>query len=114
MAFVGDADGIDMQHHLWFIALHDQLHLAPINPNPQNVLDMGTGTGIWAIDFGTTILVRQPEHLLISPPAAMRYPSAQVIGSDLSPIQPELYVFFSTKSILSTNKPAYLQTVPSK
>jgi hypothetical protein len=64
VAFVGDADGIDMQHHLWFIALHDQLHLAPINPNPQNVLDMGTGTGIWAIDFGTTILARKPEHLL--------------------------------------------------
>jgi ubiquinone/menaquinone biosynthesis C-methylase UbiE len=34
------------------MALQDQLFLAPIKPNPQNVLDMGTGTGIWAIDFG--------------------------------------------------------------
>lgn len=36
----------------------------------QNVLDVGTGTGIWAIDF------------------ANAYPNARVIGTDLSPIQP--------------------------
>jgi methylase of polypeptide subunit release factors len=34
------------------------------------VLDLGTGTGIWAIDF------------------ADQFPSAIVIGTDLSPIQP--------------------------
>jgi cyclopropane fatty-acyl-phospholipid synthase-like methyltransferase len=34
------------------------------------VLDIGTGTGIWAIDFADS------------------YPSAEVIGTDLSPIQP--------------------------
>jgi methylase of polypeptide subunit release factors len=36
----------------------------------QNVLDLGTGTGIWAIDF------------------ADQFPSAMVIGTDLSPTQP--------------------------
>jgi methylase of polypeptide subunit release factors len=36
----------------------------------QKVLDLGTGTGIWAIDF------------------ADQYPSAVVTGTDLSPIQP--------------------------
>jgi len=34
------------------------------------VLDLGTGTGIWAIDF------------------ADQYPSASVTGTDLSPTQP--------------------------
>jgi len=48
-----------------------KLFLAPIGDNPQRVLDVGTGTGIWAIDF------------------ADQYPSASVIGSDLSPIQPQ-------------------------
>jgi ubiquinone/menaquinone biosynthesis C-methylase UbiE len=36
----------------------------------QNVLDIGTGTGIWAIDFAD-------EH-----------PESKVLGVDLSPIQP--------------------------
>ena len=32
--------------------LKGKLGLAPIK-DPQEVLDLGTGTGIWAIDFGT-------------------------------------------------------------
>ncbi len=32
--------------------LDGKLHLAPLN-HPQRVLDLATGTGIWAIDFGT-------------------------------------------------------------
>ena len=75
---------------------------------------MGTGTGIWAIGFGRTIQVKKLEYLLKLFFVAMRYPSAQVIGSDLSPIQPELYVFFSTKNCMNANKPAFLQTVTSK
>jgi len=42
-----------MQHKMWSITLDEKLHLAPIGPNPQNVLDIGTGTGIWAIEFGS-------------------------------------------------------------
>lgn len=29
-----------------------KLFLAPIGPAPQRVLDLATGTGLWAIDFG--------------------------------------------------------------
>jgi len=43
---------------------------APIT-NPQRIVDMGTGTGIWALDVGDA------------------YPEAHVIGIDLSPIQPK-------------------------
>jgi trans-aconitate methyltransferase len=46
------------------------LFRAFIGTNPQRVLDLGTGTGIWSIDF------------------ADEFPSALVIGTDLSPIQP--------------------------
>lgn len=34
------------------VLLDQELHLAPIGKNPQTVLDVGTGTGIWAIEFG--------------------------------------------------------------
>lgn len=32
--------------------MDQKLFLAPIGPSPQKVLDIATGTGIWAIDFG--------------------------------------------------------------
>ncbi|TVY52311.1 Secondary metabolism regulator [Lachnellula suecica] len=53
---------LDMQNKMWSITLSGHLHLAPIDPNPHNVLDIGTGTGIWAIDFGTL-----PPPFLIPP-----------------------------------------------
>jgi trans-aconitate methyltransferase len=62
---------LDLQHHLYYQRLDEKLFLAPISNTPQNVLDIGTGTGIWAIDF------------------ADLYPSASVIGTDLSPTQPK-------------------------
>ncbi|OCK82077.1 S-adenosyl-L-methionine-dependent methyltransferase [Lepidopterella palustris CBS 459.81] len=61
---------LDFAHHMYLLTLDNKLHLAPLE-NPQNILDVGTGTGIWAIDM------------------ADQYPSANVVGTDLSPIQPE-------------------------
>ncbi|KAI9754185.1 MAG: hypothetical protein M1815_005757 [Lichina confinis] len=65
-----EQDRLDLIHHLHNLILDGKLHLASIGRNPGRVLDVGTGTGIWAIDF------------------ADEYPSAEVIGTDLSPIQP--------------------------
>lgn len=39
----------DMKHAMVKL-LCQQLHFAPIGENPQQVLDIGTGTGIWAIE----------------------------------------------------------------
>ncbi|CZR62967.1 uncharacterized protein PAC_12864 [Phialocephala subalpina] len=64
-----EQERLDLQHHLFVMTMNNKLHLAPIT-NPQNVLDIATGTGIWAIEF------------------AQEYPSASVLGTDLSPIQP--------------------------
>jgi ubiquinone/menaquinone biosynthesis C-methylase UbiE len=47
------ANHVDMQHKMWSITLDGKLHWAPIDPNPQNVLDVATGTGIWAVEFGS-------------------------------------------------------------
>ena len=44
----------DLQHHLFLLTLDHKLGLAPPNKpdsNVKRVLDLGTGTGIWAIDF---------------------------------------------------------------
>ena len=65
-------DRLDLYHHIQTLRLDGELHLAPIGPEPQRVLDLATGTGIWAIDFGD------------------KYPTAEVLGNDISPIQPSL------------------------
>ncbi|KAF4420171.1 Secondary metabolism regulator laeA [Colletotrichum fructicola] len=47
-------DRTDMVHAMWLLTLNDRLGLAPpCNSDPKvgRVLDVGTGTGIWAIDF---------------------------------------------------------------
>ncbi|KAG6080763.1 hypothetical protein E4U16_008155 [Claviceps sp. LM84 group G4] len=59
-------------HHYLTILLDDQLFLAPLEKDKiHRVLDVGTGSGIWAIEF------------------ADRFPNASVIGTDLSPCQPQ-------------------------
>jgi trans-aconitate methyltransferase len=63
-------DRLDLQHHAFRLTLDGKLYRAPIGDNIQNVLDVGCGTGIWSIEFAD-------EH-----------PSARVLGTDLSPIQP--------------------------
>lgn len=66
-----EMDRIDMAHAKYFMLLDKKRFLAPIGENPQKVLDLACGTGIWSIDF------------------ADAYPSADVTGVDIAPIQPK-------------------------
>jgi len=61
---------LELQHTIWRLCLNGRLHIAPIAQDVHRVIDLGTGTGKWAIEF------------------ADLHPSAEVIGTDLSPIQP--------------------------
>lgn len=69
------------------MTMDNKLHLAPLT-NPQNVLDIATGTGIWAIEFGKLVLFA--KIFFSSFIIAQQYPTATVLGTDLSPIQPLL------------------------
>lgn len=44
----------DMKHAMVLNLCGGRLHYSPLD-NPQNVLDIGTGTGIWAIDCGSAV-----------------------------------------------------------
>ncbi|KAF7547507.1 hypothetical protein G7Z17_g7670 [Cylindrodendrum hubeiense] len=49
-----EQDRMDLVHHIYTLLLEGKLHLAPIGENVQRVLDLGTGTGIWAMNFAET------------------------------------------------------------
>ncbi len=46
----------DTQHDLFLHTFNYELHLAPLEGRIRNALDIGTGTGIWATQFGTSRL----------------------------------------------------------
>ncbi|KAF1988618.1 LaeA-like protein [Aulographum hederae CBS 113979] len=69
-----EKDRMDIYHKLFDVARREVLHQAPISTNsyePPRILDLGCGTGIWAIDM------------------ADKYQTAEVVGLDLVNIQPE-------------------------
>ncbi|KAH6659856.1 S-adenosyl-L-methionine-dependent methyltransferase [Truncatella angustata] len=59
-----------IEHELWRKTLRGKLYLSPIQ-RLNHVLDIGTGTGHWAFEI------------------AVKHSNSQVIGTDLSPIQPQ-------------------------
>lgn len=65
-----EQDRLDLQHHIFKLVLDGELTYTKLPRNTQSVLDVGTGTGIWAIELGDSL------------------PSATIIGVDQSPIQP--------------------------
>ena len=73
-AFPNDEEELnrmDLENHLFLMLLGGKLHHAPLK-SPQRILDLGTGSGIWAVEI------------------ADQYPSAAVVGTDLSPVQPTM------------------------
>ncbi|KAI1429773.1 S-adenosyl-L-methionine-dependent methyltransferase [Xylaria sp. FL1777] len=60
----------ELMHILVMDILDQQLFLAPMTEPPKKIMDLATGTGLWAIEMGD------------------RFPDASILGLDLSPIQP--------------------------
>ncbi|CAG8926981.1 unnamed protein product [Penicillium salamii] len=64
-----EQDRLALTHHLFKLLLGGSLHRAPI-ASATRILDIGTGTGEWALEM------------------AELHPQAYILGTDLSPIQP--------------------------
>lgn len=76
-----EQERMDLHHHIWRLLLQGDMFTAPLaisKPDDETtssgdfrILDLGCGTGIWAMDM------------------ADEFPRANVFGVDLSPIQPD-------------------------
>lgn len=64
-----EQERLDLQHSAFVQLFDNKLLLAPVPEVAQDVLDLGTGTGIWAIEY------------------ADQHPESTIVGTDLSPIQ---------------------------
>lgn len=65
-----ETERLDYQYQVLQEAVSHILHFAPLT-DPETILDVGTGTGAWAIEMGDA------------------YPTAIIEATDLSPIQPD-------------------------
>ncbi|KAH8696635.1 putative TAM domain methyltransferase [Talaromyces proteolyticus] len=67
-----EQDRLDLMHCLWKELLNGRLFRSPIHQDTgiQRILDFGTGTANWALEV------------------AELFPHVEILGSDLSPIQP--------------------------
>lgn len=75
-----EQDRLDLHHYLFKVLLGNKNYLAPIK-NPHRILDVGTGTGIWALDV------------------AEELPSAKVVGTDLT----RTYIFPTSIEVILSN-----------
>ncbi|KAL4922404.1 S-adenosyl-L-methionine-dependent methyltransferase [Aspergillus aurantiobrunneus] len=65
-----EQERLDLHSHICNLALGGALYRAPLKSGISKILDLGTGTGAWAIEMADS------------------FPEAIVTGTDLSPIQP--------------------------
>ncbi|KAM0396978.1 hypothetical protein ACHAQC_004505 [Fusarium culmorum] len=59
-----------IQHTVIINVFKGQLQLSPLAPRPKRALDVGTGGGIWALEFAT------------------KHPYCHVLGVDIDPVHP--------------------------
>ncbi|KAJ5785181.1 uncharacterized protein N7503_010393 [Penicillium pulvis] len=64
-----ELDRLDMAHHMYKLVTKNNLYHVPLE-KPEQILDVGTGSGIWPIDMATI------------------FPNTTITGTDLSPVQP--------------------------
>jgi ubiquinone/menaquinone biosynthesis C-methylase UbiE len=84
-------DRLDMHHEIFMQLLNGELHRAPIGNTPQQILDVGTGTGIWAIDM------------------ADKYPNSIITGTDLRSASPSPHILdgFFVLTLFSPSQPTW-------
>lgn len=72
-----ELDRLDMNHQKYTLLQENKLFLAPINPTPQRILDLGTGTGK-SVGSGKFAASTNSSSGIFAIDIADMYPSASV------------------------------------
>jgi len=76
---------MDIYHKVFLVARREHLHKAPLIPNYDGprILDIGTGTGIWAIDMAESVDSVAPDTMIHTDriTGCSKYPRAEVCVS---------------------------------
>ncbi|KAJ5093838.1 hypothetical protein N7456_009699 [Penicillium angulare] len=64
-----ELERLNMQHRMFKLMMNNKIYHVPL-VKPDQILDIGTGTGIWPMEM------------------AKLFPNATITGTDLSPVQP--------------------------
>lgn len=94
-----EQDRLDIKYASLQLVLSDKVIFAPLE-NPHQILDIGTGTGIWAIDAGEQFPSATGMFCLCSHRSQL---IKSVTATDLSPIQPTWWAKFCSSSLSLTN-----------
>lgn len=86
-----------MTAHARRLLLGGELQVPKLPKKLNRVLDCGTGTGVWAINFAEYVAARVilTFKFCLTDLCDSEHPETHVIGVDLSPIQPVWYVVFT-------------------
>ncbi|KAK1850479.1 TAM domain methyltransferase [Colletotrichum chrysophilum] len=85
----------DLQHYVMTLTIGGNHCLCPKNMGAKRVLDLGTGTGIWSMEYGKMAPPRTARPLKGEIKNFCHWLTVwQVIGVDLSPVQPDLSIVY--------------------
>lgn len=81
-----ERDQQDLLHHIWGLILKGKLYKAPIRElgNTIKILDIGTGTGIWAMDFAEYVLSFELVHCMVTDALLVNFPMQRCWVDSLS------------------------------
>lgn len=74
---------LDLQHQIFGLTLSDSLSIAPLTPRIRSILDLGCGTGTWALDIADSIPTAQVVAMDISPPSGVPPSNVSWVKGDI-------------------------------
>ncbi|KAM0240256.1 hypothetical protein ACHAPO_002152 [Fusarium lateritium] len=82
-----ESERLDLQNHQLLLTFGGKRYFSPNAETAKLVLDVGTGTGTWAVEFGTSEYMISRRRDRLTEIQADEHPHSEVFGIDIAAIQ---------------------------